>query len=133
MQTAAQPQGQTVALFPFNPELQQKAIQSVESDAIKRLDSYIRPFVERGEAIPDEGIDQIRGELRESSRVSGTRFNDLLFAAIKRIGDGGNPRVYEFFKKRRPDGTPGMYFIPAWKEKIGQAQRYARKMASAKG
>ena len=128
-----QPLGQMVGLYPFNPQLQQKAIQAIESDAMKKLDSHIRPFAERGEAIPDKGIDQIRGELRESFKVSGTRFNDLLFTAIKRIGDEGNPRIYEFFKKRRPDGTPGMYFIPAWKEKIGQAQRHARKVASAKG
>jgi len=132
MQTVVQPLGPTVELFPFNPELQQKAIQAIESDAMKRLDNHIRPFAARGNAIPDKGIDQIRGELRESFKVSGTRFNDLLFTAIKRIGDEGKPEVYEFFKRRRPDGTPGMYYIPAWKEKIGQAQRHARKVASAK-
>lgn len=110
-------------------EYQQNAVvQKVESNAMVKLDNYLRPFVERGEAIPGDGVDQIRGELKEFFKVSGTRFNDLLFTSVKRLGDEGNYSVYEMFKKPRPDGTPGMYWIPAWKEKIDQAQVHAQNV-----
>lgn len=110
---------------------QQKTIQTVESDAMKRLDNYMRPFVQNGGEIPDDGIAHIRGELKDYFKVSGTRFNDLLFTSLRRLGDEGNPEVYNILKRDRPDGTPGMYYIPGWKEKIDQAQIHADNVARA--
>jgi len=109
-----------------------QVIQKVESNALQKMDNYLRPFAERGEAIPDDGIDQMRKELTsffKNAGVSNSRFNDLLFASLKRLGDEGNHGVYDLLKRDRPDGTPGMYYIPAWKEKIDAAQVHAQNVA----
>jgi hypothetical protein len=114
-------------------EYQKEAVtQKVESNALAKLDSYIRPFAENGEPIPDEGIDQMRGDLGKFFGVTGKRYNDLLFNALDRLGKEGNYAVYDGLKKTRADGTPGMYFIPAWKERIDAAQIHSQNVFLAK-
>ncbi|ARO87965.1 hypothetical protein EBAPG3_009405 [Nitrosospira lacus] len=114
-------------------EYQKEAVsQKVESNALAKLDNYIRPFAENGEPIPDEGIDQLRGDLGKFFGVTGKRYNDLLFSALDRLGKEGNYSVYDSLKKTKPDGTPGMYFIPAWKERIDAAQIHSQNVYLAK-
>lgn len=59
--------------------------------------------------------------------VSGDRFDELLFSAVKKYGDEGRPSVYQALKENRPDGSPGMYFSPEWKAKIDAAEEAATR------
>lgn len=105
---------------------------TIESNALQLLDGGVRAYINAGQPVPDEYIDSIRGHLNGSLGVSNSRFNALLFGAIKRLGDEGNFAIYDTLKRPRPDGTPGMYFIPEWKEAIDQAQIKAQGVYLAK-
>lgn len=102
-----------------------------ESNAMALLENGVRGYISSGQPVPDEFIEGYKGELNKMG-VSNSRFNDLLFGSVKRLGDEGNPGIYDMFKRPRPDGTPGMYNIPAWKEKIDQAQLHAQTVFVAK-
>ncbi|PTR15079.1 hypothetical protein C8R31_104106 [Nitrosospira sp. Nsp2] len=103
-------------------------VAKTEANAMVKLDRDMRAYVENGEAIPDVVFDTHRKDLKDAFGISGSRFNELLFASMKRIGDDGNYAIYEALKKPKPDGTPGMYYIPAWKEKIDQAQIHSQNV-----
>lgn len=96
-----------------------------EAAALMRLDASLRRYVKKGEVIPDEVIESHRQHLRNLG-VSGSRFNDLLFSVLKPIGDEGNYAIFDILKRAKPDGIPGMYFIPGWREKIDQAQIHSQ-------
>ena len=80
---------------------QEAVVQKVESNALAKLDNYIRPFAENGEPIPDEGIDQLRGDLGKFFGVTNKRYNDLLFSALDKLGKEGNYSVYDSLKKAK--------------------------------
>lgn len=106
---------------------QEAIVEKTESNALYKLDKSIRAYVENGEDIPDVVIDSQRKDLKRLG-VTGSRFNELLWASIKVIGDEGNFAIYDTLKKPRPDGTPGMYFIPGMKEKIDAAQIHSQNV-----
>lgn len=103
----------------------QGVVDDVESNAMTIMEQGIRGYIDSGQPIDQDFINGMRTFLASDMGVSGTRYNDLVFATMKRIGDEGNYAIYDTLKERRPDGTPGMYFIPGWKEKIDQAQLHA--------
>ncbi len=92
----------------------------------------MRLYAGNGEPIPDGVLDTQRKNIKDVYGISGTRFNDLLFASMKCIGDEGNYSIYDTLKKPKPDGTPGMYNIPEWKQKIDAAQIYSQDIFLAK-
>lgn len=102
-------------------------VQKTESNAMFKLDNSLRAYADNGEAIPDVVIDTQRNDLKGLG-ITGSRFNDLLFASMKRMGDEGNFSIYENLKRARPDGTPGMYNIPEWKQKIDAAQIHSQNV-----
>lgn len=109
-----------------------RVLEKTETNAMQLLHNAITGYVAAGQPVPDDFLDGYRKELNSVMGVSGKRFNELLYGAVKQIGDGGNFAVYDMFKRPRPDGTPGMYFIPGWKEKIDQAQIHAQSVYLAK-
>lgn len=106
--------------------------QRMESNAMTLIETGARDYIDKGQPIPDSWIDNAKNRLRIEMGVPGSRFNDLLFTSLKRMGDEGNFAVYDTLKRPRSDGTPGMYFIPAWKEKIDIAQVHAQNVYNEK-
>lgn len=98
----------------------------VESTAMKNLSLGMGAYIENGEPIPDEFILGKKQEFANHFKMSEAKFEELQFLAAKGHGDKGNYTIYEQFKKNKPDGTPGMYFNPAWKEKIDAAEYHAQ-------
>lgn len=111
----------------FGEHHRQRVVQKRDANAQFLLETGIREFTSKGVPIDDAFISRARTQLAEQG-VTGKDFNALLFNAVKRIGDEGNSAVYDFFKKDRPDGTKGMYFIPEWKAKIDAAQIHAQNV-----
>jgi hypothetical protein len=105
----------------------ERTVERVESNAISTIDGLVRDSLSRGEPVNQENLEKLKGFLSGTMGVSHSRFNDLLWSAVKRVGDEGNPGIYDIFKRRNADGTPGMYSIPAWREKIDQAQLFAQR------
>jgi hypothetical protein len=112
--------------------LNKKIVGDVEANSMQVMDTMVRGYMAKGEPVPEEDIDNIRKQLNTTMGVSNSRFNDLFFGAVKRIGDEGNYAIYDTFKRKRKDGTPGMYYIPEWKERIDQAQIHAQSVFLAK-
>lgn len=99
---------------------------STNSEAMQMISSGMEQFAGRGEAVPDTWINSTRTFLADHFKLTGAEFNELQFLAAKKLGDSGNFSIYEQFKRPRTDGTPGMYYIPKWKERIDAAE-YASK------
>lgn len=113
-----------------------RVVADVESNAVELLTGGIGSYVSAGQPVPQEYRDSIKGYLGANLGVSEARYQDLEFAAVKRLGDEGNFSIYDMFKRAQADGSAGLYFDPAWKEKIDQAQlhatnTYLSKQASA--
>lgn len=104
---------------------QQQVVGRVESNAMQLMDGAIRGFVDNGQPVPPDYMDGLKKTLTDNMGVDNARFQDLLFATVKNIGDAGNPAVYDMLKHDKADGSPGMYYDPAWKEKIDMAQQHA--------
>lgn len=102
-----------------------RVVSTYESNAVQLLTGGIGAYIQAGQPVPDEYRTRIKEHLGSDLGVSATRFDELEFAAIKRLGDEGNFAIYDMLKRDRPDGQPGLYFDPAWKEKIDQAQLHA--------
>lgn len=100
--------------------------EKVESNALYVLDSFVRNMAESGEALNGPLLADLQNSVKKLG-VSGERFQELLFAAVKKYGDEGRPSVYQALKENRPDGSPGMYFSPEWKAKIDAAEEAATK------
>lgn len=98
----------------------------VESNALYVLDSFVRNMAESGEALNGPLLADLQNSVKKLG-VSGERFQELLFEAVKKYGDEGRPSVYQALKENRPDGSPGMYFSPEWKAKIDAAEEAATK------
>jgi hypothetical protein len=103
-------------------------VQKVESHSMDIITGMVKSYADNGMPVDDGAVDNMRQFLNKDMGVSNSRFNDLLFGSIKRLGDGGNFAVYDMLKKARPDGTPGMYNIPEWREKIDAAQIHAQNV-----
>ncbi|TXI37015.1 MAG: hypothetical protein E6Q51_04275 [Methylophilus methylotrophus] len=95
---------------------------ATNSEAMKMISTGMEQFANRGEPVPDTWINSTREFAAEHFKMSNTEFNELQFLAAKKLGDAGNFNIYEQFKRPRLDGTPGMYFIPKWKERIDAAE-----------
>jgi len=102
-----------------------RVVADVESNAVELLTGGIGAYVSAGQPVPQEYRDSIKGYLGANLGVSEARYQDLEFAAVKRLGDEGNFGIYDMFKRPQADGAAGLYFDPAWKEKIDQAQLHA--------
>lgn len=99
-----------------------KITETVESDAMARLETAYDTRKSIGQPLNVNDLEQLRKELGQSFGVSNTRFNDLVFDVINKKGMAGDFAAYDLLKKNRPDGTKGMYHIPKWKAKIDKAQ-----------
>lgn len=108
-------------------EYRKKAVETrIESNAMQLLDNGLRAYPNMGQEVPVEYVEEIRGYLGKTFGVTSARFDQLLFESVKRLGDEGNFAVYDMLKKEKPDGSPGMYYDPAWKTKIDSAQVHAQ-------
>lgn len=99
-----------------------RAVEKLEATSMDMLTTMVKSYVDNGMPVDDGAVDSMRKFLNKDMGVSNSRFNDLLFGSIKRIGDEGNYLIYDSLKKKKPDGTPPMYDIPEWREKIDAAQ-----------
>lgn len=105
---------------------QKKAVEvRVESNAIQLLDNGVRSYVSQGQPIPDGYVEAIQAHVGTNLGVSQQRFGELLFETVKRVGDEGHYDAYDVLKKPRPDGSPGMYYDPKWKEQIDRAEEHS--------
>jgi hypothetical protein len=100
--------------------------EKVESNALYVLDSYVKNMAESGEAFNGPLLADLQAGIKKLG-VSGERYEELLFNAIKKYGDEGRPSVYQALKENRPDGSPGMYYSPEWKAKIDAAEEAATR------
>lgn len=98
----------------------------VATNAMKNLSLGMGAFVDQGLPVPDEFITAKKQEFATNFKMSEAKFEELQFLAAKEFGNKGNFTIFEQFKKDKPDGTPGMYFNPAWKEKIDAAVHQAQ-------
>lgn len=102
-------------------------VERTEANGTFLLEQGIRERAGKGLPLDDAFLEGARTTLNKVG-VTNSRFNDIVFSAAKRLGDEGNFAIYDAFKRDRPDGTKGMYFIPAWKEKIDAAQIHAQNV-----
>lgn len=107
-------------------EYQKKAVESrVESNAMQLIDNGVRAYVTQGQPLPSSYLESIQEHVGSNLGVSQQRFRELLFATVKKAGDEGHFDVYEVLKQPRSDGSPGMYYDPAWKSKIDDAELHS--------
>lgn len=92
------------------------------SAATQMISSGMEAFAGRGEPVSEEWNNNTRTYLADHFKITNSEYNELQFLAAKKLGDQGNFSIYEQFKQPRKDGTPGMYFIPKWKERIDAAE-----------
>ena len=105
---------------------QKKAVETrVESNAMQLIDTGVRSYVMTNQPLPPEYIEKIQNKVGSELGVSNQRFQELLFESVRRIGDDGHYEAYDVLKQPRSDGSPGLYFDPAWKHKIDQAELHS--------
>lgn len=106
-----------------NLDYHRKAVETqVESSAMQMLSGGVRAYLTTGpEALPDGYITSVRDYMGKHLGVSSQRFDELLFDVVRTEGDNGYIDAYEVLKRDHPDGTPGLYNDPAWRQKIDQA------------
>lgn len=110
---------------------QKKAVEvRVESNAMQLLDNGVRAYTSQGQPIPTEYLSAIQEHVGKNLGVSQQRFGELLFSTVKKVGDEGHYDAYDVLKADRPDGSPGMYYDPAWKQKIDDAQNHSFTVAT---
>ncbi|WP_150430206.1 hypothetical protein [Dechloromonas sp. CZR5] len=104
-------------------EYQKKAVETrVESNAMQLIDNGVRAYVSQGQEIPQGYVEAIQSHVGANLGVSQQRFGELLFETVKRVGDEGHYDAYDVLKRDRPDGSPGMYYDPKWKDQIDKAE-----------
>jgi hypothetical protein len=107
---------------------QERLTERHHANATALIDATVRGHVERGEEVPQVKLETLKGEMRKYG-IGYKKYNELLFVAVNRYGmESGNFAVYDLFKRPNSDGTPGAYFIPAFKEKIDAAQVRAQNI-----
>jgi len=79
-----------------------------------------------------DDLEAARKDLNTNFGVSNARFNELSFTALDNLGKQGNYAVYDALREKKPDGTPGMYNIPAWKARIDAAQIHSQNVYLSK-
>lgn len=105
-----------------------QVLQKHEANAQFLVQNFLTDYASQGKLPPPDALDSLKQSLKNDYSVSLGKFNELLFTAAEGIGDKGDPTVYELLKKDNLDGTKGMYFIPAWKEKIDAKQIHAQNV-----
>lgn len=105
---------------------QKKAVEvRVESNAMQLMDNGIRAYTSQGQPIPTEYLSAIQEHVGGNLGVSQQRFGELLFSAVKKVGDEGHYDAYDVLKQDRPDGSPGMYYDPKFKDEIDKAEAHS--------
>ncbi len=107
-------------------------VAHTETDFMTRMNGAFRAYTDNGMPIPVEAVDAFRKEGKDFFGITGSRFNDLRFNAIKSMGDEGNYAALETLKQKNVDGTPSMYDIPEWKPKIDAAVYHAKSVSLQK-
>lgn len=103
-----------------------QAVARQRSNALSLMDGEVRKVTDSGSLLSPEYVDILRKGVQRLYKVDNKEFDSMMFSTLKRLGDEGNPTVWEYTRKPRPDGTPGLYNNPAWKEKIDAAEIHAR-------
>lgn len=101
-----------------------------EGNATFLVERLFKDYSSADPYIPDEALDEARKKANAAG-ITNARFNDILMQAAERRGAEGDPFVFDILKRPRADGTPGMYFIPKYKEAIDRAQIAAEKLYTA--
>lgn len=105
---------------------QKKAVEvRIESNAMQLLDNGVRAYTSQGQPIPTEYLAAVQAHVGQNLGVSQQRFGELLFSTVKKVGDEGHYDAYDVLKEPRPDGSPGMYYDPKWKDEIDKAQAHS--------
>lgn len=105
---------------------QDKLKADLDSSVMQNLSLGMKAYVDQGLPVPDEFITAKKQEFATNFKMSEAKFEELQFLAAKEFGNKGNFSIFEQFKKNKSDGTPGMYFNSAWKEKIDAAEVHAK-------
>lgn len=100
-------------------------LERQNQNALSYLDGRVRELTSNGGVITPQHLAALRTGLQKDYNVSNKEFNGLVFESMKRLGDGGNFSIYQSLKAAHADGTPGMYYIPEWKQKIDAAEIHA--------
>jgi hypothetical protein len=112
---------------------QRKAVETrVESNAMQLIDNGVRSYVSQGQPIPQGYIEAIQEHVGGNLGVSSQRFNELLFETVRKVGEEGHFDAFDVLKQDRPDGSPGLYFDPAWKAQIDAAEVHSHSAAQAR-
>lgn len=101
----------------YNQYVREQISTKVISTATQRLQES---FEFNGRKFTAESIENGRVATR-SMGISNSDYNTMLFTVANNSGLNGNFKAYDALKENRPDGTPGMYHIPSWKDKIDRA------------
>lgn len=119
-------------------EHQKGVVETVQvqqrTNALSILDSSFKGLTAKGGVLTSAHVDQQRKALQSAYNISNKDYNALVFESLLPIATSGRPHVLEALKQNRPDGTPGMYFIPEWKDKIdnAMAEGYRKSAENAK-
>lgn len=112
---------------------QQKAtVARVEANTMKMVDNWVRPFVTSGSGVPAGHIDTLQRTVGKDLGVTEGRFQELLFASVKTLGDDGYFDAFDVLKQDRTDGSPGLYNDPAWRSKIDAAEAHSHSVFEAR-
>lgn len=104
---------------------QQKARN--EGNAMFMVERLFKDYSMDDPYVSDAAIEEAR-QKANAAGITNSRFNDILIQAAERRGAEGDPFVFDILKRPRADGTPGMYYIPKYKEQIDRAQIAAEKL-----
>lgn len=111
---------------------QDAVVEKVESNGMYKMDKAFQDRIATGEPITVDDLEAARKDLNSNFGISNARFNELSFTALDNLGKQGNYAVYDALREKKPDGTPGMYNIPAWKARIDSAQIHSQNVFLAK-
>jgi hypothetical protein len=101
----------------YNQYVREQISTKVISTATQRLQES---FEFNGRRFTVESIEQGR-VAAGAMGISNSDYNTMLFTVANNSGLNGNFKAYDSLKENRSDGTPGMYHIPSWKDKIDRA------------
>lgn len=103
-----------------------------QARAQKWISDQVSEYIAKGQAIPLEHIDLIRNDLKTFFGTTGKEFNSILFNSLKEVSDQGHFEVWDITKQNRPDGTPGLYYIPEWQKHIQAAENHSKLVYAQK-
>lgn len=107
-------------------DYQREAVETrVKSNAKQLLLNGVRAYVTQNQPVPEGYIASIQDYMGKNLGVSSQQFGELLFDSVRQVGDEGHFEAYDLLKKDRPDGSPGIYYDPAFTKQIDQAQAHS--------